>query len=134
MDYSEEIEELKRRVTELERKLLPKQPRASQIDPNFQPSEKDIAWATDKYGHIIGVNTELDKFIDYFRTTGKRYIDWDAAFRNWCRKAAEFAKAESSRSAGQSKGRAAQASEINRERAASTLDQLAKIRRRATRH
>lgn len=34
--------------------------------------------------------SEFDKFTDHFRANGKRMKDWEAAWRNWKRRAAEF--------------------------------------------
>ena len=38
----------------------------------------------------LNIKTELSKFIDYYSATGKKMIDWNAAFRNWLRNAYEY--------------------------------------------
>lgn len=37
----------------------------------------------------IDVKWEADKFRDYVKSQGKKYIDWEAAFRNWIRGSVE---------------------------------------------
>ena len=38
---------------------------------------------------------EKDKFINYCLANGKKYIDWKAAFRNWCANAKKWDKSDS---------------------------------------
>jgi len=41
-------------------------------------------------GVIINHELEADKFKDYVRASGKKYKDFNAAYRNWCRNANRF--------------------------------------------
>jgi len=47
-----------------------------------------------KMGIDLGLDLRLEfvKFKDHAASTGKHLIDWNAGFRNWLRKSAEFAK------------------------------------------
>jgi uncharacterized protein YdaU (DUF1376 family) len=60
--------------------------RATRLPQDWQPSEK--GWA---FGESEGVDVsrELDKFRDYWLSKPKdnTKLDWEAAWRNWCRKA-----------------------------------------------
>ena len=65
-------------------------PKPTKIDINFSYNQKhkDLAQELN-----LAIDLERDKFIDYYlNKTNKKFLDWDAAFRNWLRKAAEFAK------------------------------------------
>lgn len=59
----------------------------AQISEQWGPNEKHHEQAAD-----LGVNlaVELDRFRDWAAAKGQRFADWDAAFRNWLRKASEF--------------------------------------------
>lgn len=62
----------------------------TKIDINFSYNQKhkDLAQELN-----LAIDLERDKFVDYYlNKTNKKFLDWDAAFRNWLRKAAEFAK------------------------------------------
>lgn len=39
--------------------------------------------------HGLNPHLELAAFRDHARATGRCAVDWDAAFRNWCRKSAK---------------------------------------------
>lgn len=65
-------------------------PKPTKIDINFSYNQKhkDLAQELN-----LAIDLERDKFVDYYlNKTNKKFLDWDAAFRNWLRKAAEFAK------------------------------------------
>ncbi len=38
----------------------------------------------------IDVEAETEKFLDYHRSKGSRFVDWNAAWKNWMRKAVDF--------------------------------------------
>ena len=70
----------------------PKEPllltkRAMTLPDNFTPNAKHNALAAE-----LGVNlaTELEKFCDHAKATGKRYKDWNAALNNWLRNSVRF--------------------------------------------
>lgn len=58
------------------------------LPPDWSPSEQHAALALS-----LGVDLEREKakFRDHFVAHGKPLADWDAAFRNWLRKANDFA-------------------------------------------
>ncbi|MGX7727570.1 helix-turn-helix domain-containing protein [Rhodococcus sp. 5G237] len=45
----------------------------------------------------VDMASEHEKFTDHFRSTGKTMKDWNAAWRNWIRRSAEFSRSYSSR-------------------------------------
>ena len=62
----------------------------TKIDINFSYKQKHKELAQELN---LAIDLERDKFIDYYlNKTNKKFLDWDAAFRNWLRNAAEFAK------------------------------------------
>lgn len=62
----------------------------TKININFSYNQKHKELA-EELG--LAIDLERDKFVDYYlNKTNKKFLDWDAAFRNWLRKAAEFAK------------------------------------------
>jgi len=66
--------------------------KSAKISPSWKPTDKLREWALNG---SIGASkkqivTETEKFIDHFTATGKPYKNWDAAFRNWMRKAKEI--------------------------------------------
>ena len=65
-------------------------PKPTKIDINFSYNQKHKDLAKELN---LAIDLERDKFVDYYlNKTNKKFLDWDAAFRNWLRKAAEFAK------------------------------------------
>lgn len=59
---------------------------------DFSISESVRTWAAQRCPNadLLG---ELEKFCDYWWAHGKRMMDWDATFRNWLRRAPQFARA-----------------------------------------
>lgn len=58
----------------------------------WKPTDALIDWAVGERPDL-DIATELDKFYDHFRGTGKPMKDWDAAWRNWIRRSAQFTPA-----------------------------------------
>ncbi|QBQ53396.1 hypothetical protein [Nitrosococcus wardiae] len=52
-------------------------------------TEKLLAWGEEKDPNI-DLAQECEKFRDYHQAKESLFSDWEAAFRNWIRKAAEF--------------------------------------------
>lgn len=87
--------------TDLENKLRlsltairEKKPRASRIPEDFALTDERAAYA--RANGVTGIQVEFERFTDYWRAkAGKDAVkqDWDACWRNWCRKAAEYAPA-----------------------------------------
>jgi hypothetical protein len=61
--------------------------RKTALPDGFKPNEtcrsKAIALG-------VSLEVELDKFTSFHQAKGNKYVDWQAAFRNWLTKAAEF--------------------------------------------
>lgn len=65
--------------------------RGTQIPVKYCPNEKHYQLAKDLG---LDVMRECEKFSDYYQSRGKSMLDWDAAFRNWLRKAHDYAQAK----------------------------------------
>ena len=68
--------------------------RATRLPPNWEPS--DVDWGNACIAlHATGAKRELEKFRDYWAAkagAGGTKADWDATWRNWVRKAGEYAE------------------------------------------
>lgn len=123
---------LEREVAEIRAQLAetPAPKRSRQIDDQWQPSSQLLDWAAQSHPNV-DVTRETDRFRDYYAAHGKPLKNWDAAFRNWVRKAAEFSPTPVSRIEARSVGRAASLSESNRAKRDGALDKLAALRQGA---
>jgi hypothetical protein len=82
---------LEAKVASLEAELRGKatgRVRAAQIK-DWTPKATELAWAKEKFPEVDEPK-EREKFVDYWRSRGEARKDWDAAYRNWIRKAAEY--------------------------------------------
>lgn len=74
--------------------------RATQIPETWLPSDSTRSWAAGEGFTDDQVNSQILRFVDYWRGKGETRKDWDATFRNWMRNAREWghlqAKAASS--------------------------------------
>lgn len=73
---------------------LPRAPpgRATRLPPDWAPSPAAVTLAHQEGLSDEQLGRELARFRDYWRSAGganARKVDWDAAFRNWLRKAAD---------------------------------------------
>lgn len=69
-----------------------RQKRGKRLVPaDWVPDDRLIAWCAEKFPHIA-VEPEVEKFRDRSRAKDERYLDFDAGFRSWMRKAHEFAR------------------------------------------
>jgi hypothetical protein len=60
------------------------------IDPDWEPSTGLLEWAVKEFGcSERDLRRESKKFVSHFDATGKRYLKWDQAWRNWIRRAVE---------------------------------------------
>jgi DNA-binding transcriptional ArsR family regulator len=61
----------------------------SNVSNNFTPTKEH-----EKICRELNLDIEVEKqeFIDYYKSNGKKMIDWDASFNNWLRKSAKFRK------------------------------------------
>lgn len=69
--------------------------RAARLPPHWQPPDDLWRWSVDNLGSHEAVTYELAKFADYWAAkagAGGARLDWDATWRNWVRKAVEYAQ------------------------------------------
>lgn len=72
-------------------KKAKKTARSTTISEDWTPSEKCLAYAREHYPSMP-ISAEVENFRDYYLSTGTKRIDWDAAWRTWCRKGNAIAK------------------------------------------
>jgi len=109
-------------------KSPPKQKRNARIPEDWEPDAVLIEWARNGYPNV-DPHHETAKFRDYWVSAGTARANWSAAYRNWIRKAAEFASSRPSPlHAGRSAQRTAAISEANRATRNRVLDKLASLR------
>jgi hypothetical protein len=65
-------------------------PRATAIDPSWQPPQTGVDWARAQGYDDHWARAETVKFVDHFTATGKPMKDWTAAWRNWLRRSTEM--------------------------------------------
>jgi hypothetical protein len=63
--------------------------RKTAVPQSWQPNPNTIQQLKDKYPKIQ-VTEQVDTFLDYHRSKGSKFVDWDAAFRNWVRNADRY--------------------------------------------
>jgi len=61
--------------------------RETALPDDWQP--KDSVYAEEKYS-VLNIDDEAESFRNWCLANGKRYVDWDAAFRNWLKKGLDF--------------------------------------------
>lgn len=63
--------------------------RGEYLPEEWEPSDKAKQWTLEKYPHV-NAGLELEKFRDYWQAASgqnARKRDWNAAWRNWIRRA-----------------------------------------------
>lgn len=65
-------------------------PKQTTVPDGFVPSERGMEWAEKSWPPEF-VRAETEKFVDHFRGTGGKKSDWEAAWRNWMRRAEDMA-------------------------------------------
>lgn len=78
--HQSRVEERREEIEERQSSDAKASPRARAFPENWVP--KNLSSSE---------NSEFEKFRDHFRANGKRMKDWEAAWRNWKRRAPEFA-------------------------------------------
>ncbi|HEY7821531.1 MAG TPA: GntR family transcriptional regulator [Acidimicrobiia bacterium] len=63
--------------------------RKTAVPDSWQPASTNIRQLQDKFPKV-DVTGQVDTFLDYHRSKGSKFADWDAAFRNWVRNAEKF--------------------------------------------
>lgn len=124
----QEVAALRRIVNGVSPGMEPKKKRAAQLPADWQPKEADVEKLVASFPNV-DIEHETDSFRDYWASRGEARADWDAAFRNWIRKAASFAPAPVSRIQGRPAGRAAAIGEANRTRVNGALDRVSALRK-----
>lgn len=127
----ERLAALEAAVAELQKKnQQPIQPvgRSKRLPEGWAPLPETLAWRQEKFPDVEEA-TERGKFADYYGSRGDVRHDWDAAYRNWIRREAEYSKTRASARANGPASRTASIDQANRERADRTLAQLATVRR-----
>jgi len=61
------------------------------LPADFAITPEMRAWAREKMPGV-NIDFETEAFCDHFRGHGKRMCDWIATWRNWIRRAPEFAR------------------------------------------
>lgn len=69
----------------------PKSPQTT-LPRDWEPGDGDWAWAEEHGLPRDWVLFETEKFVDHFTGEGTRKVDWPACWRNWLRRAPEFAR------------------------------------------
>ena len=59
------------------------------VPQSWQPETEIIRELQDKFPKIQ-VTDQVDTFLDYHRAKGSKFVDWNAAFRNWIRRAEKY--------------------------------------------
>lgn len=70
----------------------PKRKRACQLPANWVANDKNIQDAQNQDFTYEEIENEIEKFRDYWISTGATKVDWDATWRNWLRKSKEFGR------------------------------------------
>lgn len=63
---------------------------------DFRVTEDMKLWAQEKTPNV-DIQDQTERFCDYWRAHGKKMADWVATWRNWMRRAPEFAPKVQSR-------------------------------------
>jgi DNA-binding transcriptional ArsR family regulator len=77
------------REPEENRKIVSPRSRKTSVPESWTPATNIIQELQDRYPKI-GVTEQVDMFLDYHRSKGSKFVDWDAAFRNWVRNAEKY--------------------------------------------
>lgn len=66
--------------------------RRTRLPDGWKPTEADIAWQRDKGISDATARHEFEIFRDHWKGNGETKADWSATWRNWLRRAPEFAR------------------------------------------
>lgn len=61
----------------------------TEIDESFEVSDKLRKWAGEEVPQVE-IDRETGRFVDHHLARGNQFKDWDAAWRNWMRRAPEW--------------------------------------------
>ena len=128
MDIEKRLAAIERRLAKLEQcGTNIKKERDRPLPHDWQPRDEDLEWCKETYPHVNGEH-EAACFKDYWISRGAKKVQWDHAFRNWCRKAATQVPATTlTAGAGRSPSRAADTAARNSTKRDRVLDKLATL-------
>jgi hypothetical protein len=63
--------------------------RKCSLPAGWKSTEEQVLQLREKFPKL-SIEDEAEKFQDYHRSKGSMFVDWDAAFRNWCRNAEKY--------------------------------------------
>ena len=66
------------------------QKRKTRVDPAWSPSPQGLDAARDV--GMSDIESQIAQFRDYHAAKGNLMVDWDAAWRTWCRNSAQFSR------------------------------------------
>lgn len=70
------------------------------LPDDFHLNDAMRRWAVSTFGAAVDPTFETAKFIDYWRSEGRRKANWHAAWQKWMRDAADFQSKRAQRSGG----------------------------------
>lgn len=121
-----ERDALARVILEMVRDQESKKPRRKQkqgIPVTWKVTDELLDWVKATFPDLDGEN-EAEGFKDYWLASGDPKLNWDMAFRTWCRNADKWARDKRGRSVAQANARANQVNDGNRERIRNLLGEL----------
>lgn len=65
--------------------------RARRIPEDFSITPDMRAWAQ-QHAPVVNLEQATAEFVDHFLANGKRFVRWDAAWRNWIRRVPQYSK------------------------------------------
>lgn len=99
-------------------------PKAKQsIPPSWKVTDELLDWVKSTFPDLDGEN-EAEGFREYWLASGDPKLNWDMAFRTWCRNADKWARGKRGWSGSQANARADQVNDGNRQRIRSVLGEL----------
>lgn len=66
-----------------------KRTRLTTLPEDWEPSAALYGWAVQAFPNL-DVTNEVARFRDYWLGNGKTHANWDATFRNWCRRSVTY--------------------------------------------
>lgn len=121
-----ERDALARVMLDMVRDQESKKPRRKQkqsIPVTWKVTDELLAWVKSNYPDLDGEN-EAEGFKDYWLASGDPKLNWDMAFRTWCRNAANWNRSRSKWQGQSAHARANQIADGNRERIRNFLGEL----------
>jgi hypothetical protein len=121
-----ERDALARVILQMVEERASKKPRAKTkhtIPPSWKVTDELLDWVKATFPDLDGEN-EAEGFRDYWLASGDPKLNWDMAFRTWCRNADKWTRGKRGWSGSQANARADQVNDGNRQRIRSVLGEL----------